>query len=151
MALFDLLVGHQGLALDRYLVRYTGHSLINRVFAQQSGISPQPPLLLRSRGRKTGLWRDAVLPWFRHGSGRVVVGSAGGAPKDPQWVGNLREEPQAEIFVDRGLQFVQARFLEGEEYSQVWQRITAEVPEYEVYQRRCSGERRIPLVYLETV
>jgi deazaflavin-dependent oxidoreductase (nitroreductase family) len=151
MALFDLLTSSRGLALDRYLVRYTGHSLVNHVFARKSGIEAQPALLLRSQGRKTGLWRDAVLPWFYHGSTLVVVGSNGGQGTDPQWVHNLRAHPQAEIFVNRSLQLVRARLLAGEEYLHCWQQISHSVPIYADYQRTCDGQRQIPLIALETV
>jgi deazaflavin-dependent oxidoreductase (nitroreductase family) len=151
MALFDLLVTRRGLALDRHLVRYTGQSLLNRVFARRAGISPQPALLLRTQGRRTGLWRDAVLPWFYHGNSRVVVGSNGGQATDPQWVHNLRGQGQAEIFVNRSLQLVRGRFLEDEEYMRCWQQITGVVPVYADYQRACDGQRQIPLVALEAI
>ena len=149
MKLFDLLISPRGQALDRHLVRYTGHSLINRAFAHKLGFECQPALLLRSRGRHSGLWRDAVLPWFYHGTERVVVGSAGGSPADPGWVHNLREHPQAEVFVDRELQDVSARFLEGEEYQRVWAQLTSVVPQYAEYQRACGDKRQIPLVALQ--
>ena len=92
MAVMDWLISPRGLALDRDLVRYTGHSLINQVYARQAGIDVNPALLLRTQGSKTGLWRDVVLPWFYEGSARVVVGSNGGAERDPGWVSNLRVE-----------------------------------------------------------
>lgn len=149
MALFDLLVTPRGLALDKYLVRYTGQSLLNAVFARQAGINVQPALLLRTQGRRTGLWRDAVLPWFYQGNTRVVVGSNGGQAADPRWVENLRSHPQAEIFVNRALQTVHARFLEGEEYQRSWREISDIVPVYTDYQRACEGQRQIPLIALE--
>jgi deazaflavin-dependent oxidoreductase (nitroreductase family) len=151
MTLFELLISPRGQALDRYLVRYTGYSLINRAYARHTGIEALPALLLRSRGHKTGLWRDAVLPWFYEGSARVVVGSNGGKPEDPQWVLNLRASGEAEIFVNRGLQLVEASFAEGELYQRLWQRISTRVPGYADYQRACEGQRKIPLILLTTV
>ena len=62
--LTKLLMSDAGLALDRLLVRVTGESLLNRVFARQAGFAPQPALLLETRGRKSGARRRAVL----HGS-----------------------------------------------------------------------------------
>jgi deazaflavin-dependent oxidoreductase (nitroreductase family) len=151
MTVFDLLISPRGQALDRYLVRYTGHSLLTRVFAHRSGIEALPALLLRSRGHKTGLWRGAVLPWFYEGSSRVVVGSNGGQPEDPHWVRNLRASAEAEIFVGRGLQFVEASFAEGELYQRLWQRVITRVPAYADYQRACEGQRQIPLILLTTI
>lgn len=151
MTFYDLLISPRGRAMDRYLVRYTGHSLINRVYARRSGIEALPALLLRSRGHKTGLWRDAVLPWIYEGSARVVVGSNGGLPEDPQWVHNLRASAEAEIFVGRSLQMVEASFAEGELYQRLWQRVITRVPGYADYQRACEGQRQIPLILLTTV
>jgi deazaflavin-dependent oxidoreductase (nitroreductase family) len=150
MTLFGLLISPRGLALDRHLVRYTGYSLVNFAFARQAGINTQPALLLRTQGRKTGLWRDSVLPWFYQANSRVVVGSNGGQAADPQWVSNLRAQPQAETFVNRSLQVVQTRFLENEEYQLAWQEITRLVPAYLEYQRACEGLRQIPLIALDT-
>jgi deazaflavin-dependent oxidoreductase (nitroreductase family) len=148
---FDLLISPRGQALDRHLVRYTGHSLINRAFTYRSGIDATPALLLRTRGQKTGLWRDVVLPWFYEDGDRLVVGSNGGQATDPHWVQNLRASPQAEIFVGRSLQMVEARFVEGELYQRLWGRVSARVPAYAEYQQSCEGQRQIPLVLLKTV
>ena len=149
MAVLDWLTSPRGLALDRYLVRYTGTSLLNQLWARQAGIEPNPALLLRSRGRKTGLWRDVVLPWFPQGAARVVVGSNGGQARDPAWVENLRAHGSAEIFVDRHLQLVGARFAAGDEYTGLWQRISKAVPIYAEYAKSCAGQRQIPLVILD--
>ena len=78
--LTKLLMSDAGLAFDRLLVRVTGESLLNRVFARQAGFAPQPALLLETRGRKSGARRRAVLPWFRIGDKLMVVGSKGGMP-----------------------------------------------------------------------
>ena len=45
--LMKLLMSPSGLAFDRALVRWSGESLLNRVFARQAGFTPQPALLLR--------------------------------------------------------------------------------------------------------
>ncbi len=149
MAILDRFTSPRGLALDRHLVRYTGHSLLNHVFARQAGIEVNPALVLRSQGRKTGLWRDVVLPWFGDSSARVVVASNGGQAVDPGWIANLREHPEAEIFVDRQLQLVTARFAGGAEYEALWKTISERVPVYADYQRKCEAMRQIPLVVLE--
>ncbi len=149
MAILDWFTSPRGLALDRHLVRYTGHSLVNHVWARQAGVEVNPALLLRSQGRKSGLWRDVVLPWFGTSTARVVVGSNGGKAADPGWITNLREHPETEIFVTRQLQLVVARFAEGPEYKDLWNTISARVPTYADYQRKCEGARQIPLVVLE--
>ena len=148
MALLDLLTSARGLEFDKYMVRYSGHSLLNHVFAWQAGIDVQSALLLRTQGARTGAWREAVLPFFRHGEELVIVGSNGGAAADPQWVNNLRHQPQAEVFIERRLRLVTARLAEGDEYTRWWKQVTDSVPTYADYQRRCEGTRQIPLVVL---
>ena len=148
MAFMDVLTSPRGLEFDKYLVRYCGHSLLNHVFARQSSIDVQPALLLRTQGRKTGVWRDVVLPYFPSGQDLVVVGSRGGAPEDPNWVHNLRAQPRAEVFVNRRLRLMSARLAEAAEYDQLWQQVTTTVPTYAAYQRRCEATRKIPLVIL---
>lgn len=147
MTLFDLMVTARGQAFDRWLVRYTGHSLLNRIFARQAGIRAQPALLLETKGRKTGIIRSAALPYFSIDGHLLVVGSRGGAPLDPGWAINLRHDKRAVVYLKRQPYIVQAQFLEGEEYQQYWQQITSIVPTYAQYQSQTS--RRIPLIVLE--
>lgn len=149
-ALTSALVSERGLNVDKYLVRYSGHSLLNHVFARQIGISARPAILLRTLGRRSGVWREAVLPFFPHGEEMVIVGSRGGMPTDPQWVGNLRSYPEAEVFLDRHLYLMTARQLVGEEYTVAWDAITQLVPTYLEYQARCKDSRQIPLVALSS-
>ena len=91
-----------GAALDRVCVRWFGHSPVSWIFARSEGVDYNPPLLLTTRGRKTGEKRTVVLPYFSAGTGRIaIVGSRGGMPADPHWARNLRADPSATIFVRR--------------------------------------------------
>ena len=146
MAVLDLLMSPGGLAFDRYLVRYTGASLLNLVFARQHGFEPRPALLLRTQGSKTGLWREVALPWFEIGNEVLVVGSRGGLPTDPYWVRNIRVNPEVELVVHRELRTATGRFAAGDEYETLWQQVTAQVPVYSEYQQKCENLRLIPLV-----
>jgi len=147
-ALTSALVSKKGLNVDKYLVRYSGHSLLNHVFAHQNGISARPAMLLRTLGRRSGVWREAVLPYFPRGEEVVIVGSRGGMPQDPQWAGNLRSHPEAEVFLDRHLHLMHARELTGQDYAGAWDEITRLVPTYLEYQARCKDSRQIPLLAL---
>ena len=126
--LTKLLMSDAGLAFDRLLVRVTGESLLNRVFARQAGFAPQPALLLETRGRKSGARRRAVLPWFRIGDKLMVVGSKGGMPTDPAWVANLRADPAAVVYIGRKRHTARARIAGGEERAALWAELTARVP-----------------------
>lgn len=56
---------------------------------------------LTATGRTTGMAREVPLYAFEDGDRLVIVGSVGGAAKDPAWVGNLRAEPRAAVTVNR--------------------------------------------------
>lgn len=137
----------RGLAFDRFLVKWTGHSLLNRIFARNSGFEPQPALLLVTRGRKSGQPRSVALPYFVLEGKLMVVGSKGGAPTDPAWALNLRDNPEVTIYIKRKPRKVRARIAQGEERARYWQRLTEIVKDYGEYERRT--EREIPVIILD--
>jgi len=149
--LLKWMMSPRGLALDRWLVRHTGHSLLNRLFARQAGFPPQPALLLIATGRRSGQPRAVALPCRSHGDGWLLAGSMGGAPVDPHWIRNLRAHPTARVFVRRRPHQVRARFLSGSEYQREWQQLCAAIPTYAQYQALAAPHRDIPLVVLEPV
>jgi deazaflavin-dependent oxidoreductase (nitroreductase family) len=77
----------------------------------------------------------------------VVVGSLGGAAKDPAWAGNLRAHPNATVKRGRDLRSVRAREVEGDERERLWRLVVEGFPLYATYQRRTK--RTIPLFVLE--
>jgi len=138
-----------GTALDVFAVRWTGHSVVSWLFSKTYGAPYNAPLLLLSTGRKTGRQRQAVLPFFPvSGEAIAIVGSRGGMPTDPQWVHNLRAQPQAEILIARRRRPVRARVVSGEERTALWREICERSPVYVAYQRRAKT-REIPVVVLE--
>jgi deazaflavin-dependent oxidoreductase (nitroreductase family) len=145
--LLKLMMSPAGLAFDRMMVRWTGDSPLCRVFAKQSGFAAQPPLLLVVKGRKTGRKRASVLPYFEIDGRLFVVGSRGGGPVDPQWVTNLRADPDALIYIHRKPRRVRARIAAGEERASLWDKLVRQVPTYADYQKLTT--REIPLVILE--
>lgn len=52
-----------------------------------------PCILVTHRGVKTGALRKTPLMTVKVDEGYVLIGSYGGAPKDPTWVANLRANP----------------------------------------------------------
>ena len=56
-----------------------------------------PVILVTHTGNKTGAIRKTPLMRVKDGDSYVLVGSQGGAPKDPVWVHNLRANPQIEL------------------------------------------------------
>ena len=60
-----------------------------------------PCILVTHRGVKTGALRKTPLMTVKVDEGYVLIGSYGGAPKDPTWVANLRANPDISLR-DRG-------------------------------------------------
>ena len=56
-----------------------------------------PVILVTHTGNKTGAIRKTPLMRVKDGDSYVLVGSQGGAPKDPVWVHNLRANPRIEL------------------------------------------------------
>jgi len=104
-------------------------------------------LLLTTTGRKSGRPRSVPLPYFRDGTGYLLVASYGGNQKNPAWFANLVANP--EVRLQRGAQrwTTRAHVAQGAERARLWSEITREFPRYLVYQARTS--REIPIVRVE--
>lgn len=138
-----------GAALDRFCVRWLGHSPVSVIFARSEGVDYNPPLLLTTTGRTSGRQRTVVLPYFAAGKGRIaIVGSRGGMPTDPHWALNLRADPNATVFVRRRSVAVEAKIASGSERELLWGSITTRSPVYLNYQKRAAGHREIPVFVL---
>jgi deazaflavin-dependent oxidoreductase (nitroreductase family) len=130
------------------MVRWTGGSPLSALFARNAGIKNESrTLVLVVKGRKTGKKRSVALAYFEVNGHLLVVGSAGGSPIDPQWVTNLRANPDATIYVARKARRVTTRISIGEERRGIWEKLAAQVPTYAHYQAQVI--REIPLVILE--
>ena len=145
--LLKLMMSPTGLAFDRWMVRWTGNSPLCRVFARMGGFPPRPALLLVVTGRKSGRKRESALPYFEIDGRLFVVGSRGGGPVDPQWVTNLRADPDATIFIARKPRRVKARISGGDERKALWDKLVQMVPTYADYQKLTT--RELPLVIFE--
>src|ERR687883_1680216 len=56
-----------------------------------------PIIVVTMRGNKTGKVRKVALMRVEHDGEYALVGSMGGAPKDPVWVYNVRADPHVMI------------------------------------------------------
>jgi deazaflavin-dependent oxidoreductase (nitroreductase family) len=141
-----------GAALDRWSVRFTGESPVSWVFAWSEGVDYNPPILLTTRGRRTGRDRTVVLPHFDayhvEPGAIAIVGSRGGMPTDPHWARNLRAAPEARIWYERREIPVDVKLLEGPAREPLWKTITERSPVYLAYQERAASHREIPVFVL---
>lgn len=107
-----------------------------------------PIVVVTTRGRVTGRIRKNPVMRVEHGGAYAIVGSKGGAPEDPSWVGNLRAHPGEVMLQDGPEPFdVDIRELSGEERRLWWDRAVEAYPPYAEYQEKT--ERLIP-VFLAT-
>ena len=107
-----------------------------------------PVIIVTNQGNKTGAMRKTPLMRVKDGDNYVLVGSMGGAPKNPVWVYNLRADgsvqirDEAEVYDMR----VSEVFDDGER-AKLWALAVAAYPPYEEYQQRTS--RKIPVFIAE--
>ena len=106
-----------------------------------------PLLLLTVPGRKTGVPRTVAVSYFHHDGSSVVVGSAGGAKHDPQWMKNLRATPTARIEIGRKEQEVRVRIADPAERDALWKDvIVPNAPFFAGYEQKAG--RVIPVAVL---
>ena len=107
-----------------------------------------PVIIVTHIGNKTGAIRKTPLMRVKFGDSYVLIGSQGGAPKNPAWVHNLRVNPDVEIRDETVVQKMRVREVEDEaERSRLWKLAVAAYPPYADYQKRTS--RRIPVFVAE--
>jgi F420H(2)-dependent quinone reductase len=107
-----------------------------------------PVIIVTHIGNKTGAIRKTPLMRVKDGDSYVLIGSQGGAPKNPAWVHNLRVNPDVEIRAETVVQKMRVREVEDEaERSRLWKLAVAAYPPYADYQKRTS--RRIPVFVAE--
>jgi deazaflavin-dependent oxidoreductase (nitroreductase family) len=106
-----------------------------------------PMLLLHTTGKRSGQERVNPLVYWPEGDTMVIFASKGGAPTHPDWYHNLMAHPDTTVEVGTDTVPVHARATEGEEYQDLFDRITAVMPGFAEYQAKTS--RRIPVIMLE--
>jgi deazaflavin-dependent oxidoreductase (nitroreductase family) len=107
-----------------------------------------PVVIVTHIGNKTGAVRKTPLMRVKDGNNYVLVGSQGGAPKDPVWVHNLRANPQVELRDETVVRPMKVREVQSEaERKRLWALAVAAYPPYAEYQERTT--RRIPVFVAE--
>ena len=103
-----------------------------------------PVVIVTTVGRRSGNVRKIPLMRVEHDGEYALVGSMGGAPKDPVWVHNLRAAPDKVVIQDGPRRFdATVREITGEERDRWWERAVAAFAPYADYQKRT--ERTIPV------
>ncbi|MGH7417619.1 MAG: nitroreductase family deazaflavin-dependent oxidoreductase [Candidatus Rokuibacteriota bacterium] len=107
-----------------------------------------PVVIVTHRGNKTGAIRKTPLMKVKDGDKYVLVGSVGGAPKNPVWVENLRANPAIELRDLTTVQPMRVREVtDDKERARLWKLAVAAYPPYEEYHAKTT--RRIPVFVAE--
>lgn len=103
-----------------------------------------PVIIVTNRGNKTGAVRKTPLMRVKDGDNYVLVGSMGGAPKNPVWVYNLRADGNVQVR-DRAevYDMTVSEVFDDAERARLWALAVEAYPPYEEYQQRTS--RKIPV------
>lgn len=105
-----------------------------------------PLLVMHTTGAKTGAPRRAILTYSRDGDDYVVAASAGGSPKDPAWLANLRAHPEATIEIGRRSFAARASIADPDDRARLWERHVEALPWFGAYPEQAG--REIPMVRL---
>ena len=109
-----------------------------------------PCIIVTHKGNKTGGIRKIPLMRVKVDDSYVLIGSMGGAPKNPVWVYNLRANPAVEIRDATEVFQMRVREVEDEaERARLWQAGVDAYPPYEEYQAKT--ERKIPVFVAEPI
>jgi deazaflavin-dependent oxidoreductase (nitroreductase family) len=108
-----------------------------------------PTLLLRSKGRRSGLTRTNALVYARDGDRYLVVPSNGGSDRPSAWLHNVRADPAVEVQIGRERRPATAAVIERDapDFDRVWRAVNDNnAGRYDQYQSQT--ERQIPVVAL---
>jgi F420H(2)-dependent quinone reductase len=107
-----------------------------------------PVVIVTHRGSETGAIRKTPLMRVKEGNNYILVGSQGGAPKDPAWVHNLRADPHIELRDEAIVRAMCVREVKDEkERDHLWMLAVAAYPSCAEYQARTK--RQIPVFVAE--
>jgi len=106
-------------------------------------------LILHTKGRKSGRPQTVVLNHLQDGDRLIVYGTKGGAPTDPDWVGNLLADPSPTVETGTETIPVRAVVVTGPERDELYARQVEQRPVFGTYPGKTS--RVIPVIALEPV
>ena len=111
-------------------------------------VQGRPVVVVTMLGATSGRPRRVPLMRVEHEGNYLAVGSKGGAPKNPQWVANIRKHPDQVSVLDGTQETpMTSRELTGQEREMWWERGVLAFPPYADYQ--VKTERTIPVFLLE--
>jgi deazaflavin-dependent oxidoreductase (nitroreductase family) len=106
-------------------------------------------ILLTTTGARTGVRHTNPLGYLPDGDRILVIGSAGGAPRHPDWFHNLVANPVVQVEDGVFTYDAKATVLDGPERDEMWARAVESDPGWAEYQAKTT--RQIPVVALAQI
>jgi deazaflavin-dependent oxidoreductase (nitroreductase family) len=122
---------------------------IEKSGGEASELNGKPVVLLNTIGAKSGKLRKTPLMRVEHNGEYAVVASLGGAPKNPVWYHNVKQNPRVELQDGDTTGDYHAREVFGDEKAAWWDRAVQAWPDYADYQKKT--DREIPVFVLTPV
>lgn len=108
-----------------------------------TGVPTLPMLTLTTTGRKSGKPRDTQLAYHADGGDFLVVASAMGQERHPDWSYNLLATADAAVQLRGERVHVRAELLGDAEKQRVWPDVKRTIPQMNVYEQRTSRNIRV--------
>ncbi len=106
-------------------------------------------ILVHNFGAKSGTERVSPMVYFPDGDRFLIIASAAGSPRNPDWYHNLKAHPEVTVEVGTETVPVVVEELPPAERDEKWAQITAVAPGFAEYQEKTS--RTIPVLALTRV
>ena len=107
------------------------------------GTTLRDTVIVTHQGRKTGAIRKTPLMRIKDGDNYILIGSQGGAPKDPAWARNLRVDPRIELRDQTIVRPMRVREVkDAAERARLWTLAVAAYSPYADYQARTNVKFR---------
>ena len=98
-----------------------------------------PCIIITHIGWKTGAIRKTPVMTVQDGNNYVLIASTGGAPKNPLWYYNLKENPLVEIRDKTEVYNMKVREVhEDPERARLWNLAVSAYPPYKDYQEKTN-------------
>jgi deazaflavin-dependent oxidoreductase (nitroreductase family) len=105
-----------------------------------------PLLVMTTTGAKSGDPRRSILTYSRDDGDYIVAGTAGGSPRTPSWVANVRANPAVTIEVGHRTLPATATVVDGTERDRLWDAHVRALPHFAPYPEQTG--RVIPMIRL---
>ncbi|MFE5211525.1 nitroreductase/quinone reductase family protein [Streptomyces sp. NPDC056600] len=141
--------GTRGAAQPGALTRRVNALAMRRIVRRGGGrVMGMEALVLTTVGRRSGRTRKTPVARFEEKGGTwLIVASANGAARNPDWYYNLAAHPdRVAVTLDGRTMEVTAEQLRGEEREKVWRVITAVQPRFAGYTEKT--DRELPVIRL---